>query len=175
MVAPVGAWLKTIRYVDTLSRWVGKLVAWIVIPLVLGATYEVFARYVFNAPTIWAYDLSYMLYGGHFMLGAGYALLNKAHIRTDIFYEKWSPRTQGWVDAIAYLFLFFPGMIFFFLSGWDSAYYSWTIREVSDATAWQPPVYPLKMAVPVGAILLMIQGVAELLKSLYAARHGEWP
>jgi len=174
MAAPPKALLKTIRGIDAFGEWWGRVVAWLVLPLVLGATYEVIVRYVFNAPTIWSYDLSYMLYGGHFMLGAGYALLKKAHIRTDVFYAKWSPRRQGWVDAMLYLFFFFPGMIFFFLAGWDSAYHSWTIGELSDATPWRPPIYPLKMVVPVTALLLMIQGVSELLKSLYAALRGEW-
>lgn len=175
MGAPPAAWLKAIHWIDTFGEWVGRIVAWMVLPLVLGATYEVVVRYAFNSPTIWAYDLSYMLYGGHFMLGAGYALLKGAHIRTDIFYAKWSARRQGALDAALYILFFFPGMYFFFLSGWDSAYNSWLIREVSDATPWRPVVYPLKMAVPVAAILLMIQGVSELLKSLHAALWGRWP
>lgn len=174
MAQPPKALLKTVHCIDTFSERWGRVVAWLVLPLVLGVTYEVIVRYAFNAPTIWAYDLSYMLYGTHFMLGAGYALLKKAHIRTDIFYQKWSPQRQGLVDAALYLFLFFPGMIFFFLAGWDSAYHSWTIREASDATPLRPPIYPLKMAVPVTALLLMVQGVSEFLKSLYAALRGEW-
>ena len=172
--APPKALLKTVRCIDAFGEWWGRAVAWVVIALVLGATYEVIVRYVFNAPTIWSYDLSYMLYGGHFMLGAGYALLKKAHIRTDVFYAKWSPRRQGWVDAMLYLFFFFPGMIFFFLASWDSALDSLRMWEVSDATPWRPIVWPLKMAVPVTALLVMIQGVSEFLKSLRAASRGEW-
>jgi TRAP-type mannitol/chloroaromatic compound transport system permease small subunit len=91
-----------VRVIDTFSEWCGRVFSWLIIPLVFGATYEVIARYVFNRPTIWAYDLSYMLYGAHFMLGAGYTLLKGGHIRTDIFYQNWSPRTQGRVDALLY-------------------------------------------------------------------------
>jgi len=173
MAQPPEALLKTIRFLDSIGEWSGRIVAWMVLPLVLGLTYEVISRYGFNAPTAWAYDTAYMLYGSHFMLGAGYTLLKKAHIRTDIFYERWSPRRQGWVDASSYLFLFFPGMIFFLLAGWDSALHSWSIREVSEASPWRPPIYPFKMVVPVTALLLLVQGVSEFLKSAYAALRGE--
>ncbi len=167
--------LKVIRIIDTLAEWSGAVFAWMILPLVLGLTYEVVVRYAFNAPTIWAYDVAYMLYGSHFMLGAGYCLLKKGHIRTDIFYEKWTPRRQGWVDTLSYLLLFFPGMIFFFLASWDSAFHSFTIRELSDQSPWRPPIYPFKMVVPVAALLLIIQGVSEFLKSLHAALRGRWP
>jgi TRAP-type mannitol/chloroaromatic compound transport system permease small subunit len=168
------ALLAIVRGIDGFSDWTGRIVALLIFPLVLGVTYEVVVRYAFNAPTIWAYDLSYMLYGSHFMLGAGYALLHKAHIRTDVFYEKWSPRRQGATDAVLYLFFFFPGMLFFFQSGWESAYQSWRLGEVSDATFWRPVVYPLKMCVPAAAVLLFVQGIAEFLKSIHAAFKGEW-
>lgn len=172
--APSQKLLSIIRAIDTLADWSGTLFSWLIIPMVLGLTYEVFARYLFNAPTIWAYDITYMLYGGHFMLGAGYALLKGAHIRTDIFYQNWSPRVQGIVDAGSYLFLFFPGMIFFFISGTNEAIQSWSILELSDASPWRPPLYPFKTVIPLATLLLMIQGVSELVKSLYAARRGKW-
>jgi TRAP-type mannitol/chloroaromatic compound transport system permease small subunit len=174
MARPPEALLKAIRFLDAIGAWSGRVVAWLVLPLVLGLTYEVIARYVFDAPTAWAYDIAYMLYGSHFMLGAGYCLLKKGHIRTDIFYAKWTPQRQGWVDAVSYLFLFFPGMVFFLLAGWDSAYHSWMVREVSEASPWRPPIYPFKMTVPVAALLLLIQGVSEFLKSLHAALKREW-
>lgn len=145
-----------------------------IVPLVGGLTYEVIARYFFNAPTSWAYDLTYMLYGAHFMLGAAYTLAKGGHIRTDFFYANWSPRRQGWIDALGYLLFFFPGIFLFFLAGWENALHSWSIREVSEASPWRPPIYPFKMIVPVSALLLLLQGVAEFLKSLYAARKGAW-
>jgi TRAP-type mannitol/chloroaromatic compound transport system permease small subunit len=158
--------------VDTLSEWSGRVFAWIIIPLVVSLTYEVLARYAFNAPTIWAYDLSYMLYGAHFMLGAGYTLLKGGHIRTDIFYQNWSPRTQGRVDALLYLCLFFPGMIFFFWMGAQEGLHSLSIGERSDASPWRPVLYPLKLVIPVTALLILIQGVSELIKSAHLALKG---
>lgn len=158
--------------VDTLAEWSGRVFAWIIIPLVASLTYEVLARYVFNAPTIWAYDLSYMLYGAHFMLGAGYTLLKGGHIRTDIFYQNWSPRTQGKIDALLYLLLFFPGMIFFFWMGYQEGTHSLFIGERSDASPWRPILWPLKLCIPVAALLLLIQGVSELIKSSHLALRG---
>lgn len=167
--------LRVARFVDYISLWSGKAAAWLILPLVLGLTYEVISRYAFKAPTIWAYDLAYMLYGSMFMLGAAFTLLNKGHIRTDIFYGKWSPRRQGWIDAILYLFFFFPGMIFFLISGLDEALLSWSLWERSEAGAWRPPVYPFKTVIPLTALLLLIQGMSEFIKSVYAAVRGEWP
>lgn len=169
-----GTFFKIIRMFDSFGNLCGKIFAWLIIPLMGGLTYEVIARYAFNAPTLWAYDVAYMLYGSLFMLGAGYCLLNKGHIRCDFFYQKMSPRKQGLIDAVCYISLFFPGMIFFFIVGWDSAYYSWVIREVSEASPWRPPIYPFKMVIPISAAMLLIQGISEVLKSLWAFRHGEW-
>jgi TRAP-type mannitol/chloroaromatic compound transport system permease small subunit len=166
------AFVKVIDVIDAFSDRSGTLFSWMIFPLVAGLTYEVFARYAFSAPTIWAFDLTYMLYGSHFMLGAGYALLRGAHIRTDLLYEKYSARQKGMVDAIAYLFFFFPGLLFFLISGMDEAIHAWTIRELSEQTAWRPPLYPFKTVVPVAAALLIVQGVSELLKSLYAVKTG---
>lgn len=164
--------VSLVRVIDGLSEWSGRLFAWMIVPLMVGTTYEVIVRYAFNAPTIWAYDLSYMLYGAHFMLGAAYTLRYGGHIRTDIFYQNWSVRTQGWVDFLLYLFLFFPGMIFFFWMGGQEALLSISIGERSDASPWRPYIYPLKSVLPVTALLLLIQGVAELIKSLHMALRG---
>jgi TRAP-type mannitol/chloroaromatic compound transport system permease small subunit len=169
------ALLLTVKYIDLIiGEWSGKIFRWLIIPMAGGLTYEVFARYLFNAPTIWAYDITYMLYGAHFMLGAAYTLRTGGHIRTDMFYERWSPRTQGLVDAICYFTLFFPGMIFFFIAGVDEALLSISILERSDASPWRPPLYPFKCVIPAGALLLLIQGLSESLKSIYAAWKGRW-
>lgn len=170
--APSSALIAIVRVIDTMSEWSGRLFAWMIIPLVVGLTYEVIARYLFNAPTIWAYDTSYMLYGSHFMLGAAYTLLKGGHIRTDIFYQKWSPRTQGTVDAVLYLLFFFPGMIFFFWMGSQEAWQAWSIGERSDASPWRPIIYPFKMVIPVAAMLILVQGVSELIKSAHLALKG---
>jgi TRAP-type mannitol/chloroaromatic compound transport system permease small subunit len=170
--APPGVLLAIVRAIDRLALWSGYVFCWLVVPLVVGLTYEVIARYVFHAPTIWAYDVAYMLYGSHFMLGAAYTLYKGGHIRTDIFYQNWSVRTRGAVDAILYLFLFFPGIALFFWMGLQEALQSWDIREVSDASPWRPIIYPFKTVIPIALLMLMIQGVSEFLKSAYAAFRG---
>ncbi len=174
MTEPSPALLKTIRIIDGFSEWSGKAVAWLILPLVVGLTYEAIARYLFNAPTLWAFDLSYMLYGAIFMLGAHYTLLKGAHIRTDMFWERFSVRTKGRIDAAAYLFFFFPAMILLLYASVDEAWHSWQMGELSEQTAWRPILWPFKGIVPATALLLLIQGVSELLKSLYAARTGRF-
>jgi TRAP-type mannitol/chloroaromatic compound transport system permease small subunit len=170
--SPPTGLVTIVRVIDTFSEWCGRLFAWMIIPLMLALTWEVIARYVFHAPTVWAYDTSYMLYGSHFMLGAGYTLLKGGHIRTDIFYQNWSPRTQATVDALLYIFFFFPGMFFFVWMGGTEAIHSWSIGERSDASPWRPIIYPFKTALPLGILLLLIQGVAEFIKSGYLALRG---
>jgi TRAP-type mannitol/chloroaromatic compound transport system permease small subunit len=172
MAAPSPALIKIIRVVDRFSEWSGKAVAWLIVPLFLSLTYEGIARYAFDRPTLWAYDLSYMLYGALFMLGAHYTLLKGAHIRTDMLWEKFSPRTKGSIDAVAYIFFFFPAMILLFYASVDEAWHAFKMGELSEQTAWRPILWPFKAVVPLTALLLLIQGVSELLKSLYAARTG---
>jgi TRAP-type mannitol/chloroaromatic compound transport system permease small subunit len=169
----VRAVIAIVRAIDGLAVWSGLLFCWLVVPLVFAMTYEVFARYVFNAPTIWAYDASYMLYGTHFMLGAAYTLYKGGHIRTDLFYQSWSVRTRGTIDATLYLLFFFPGIALFFWMGLQEALHSWDIREVSDASPWRPILYPFKAMIPIALALLLIQGVSEFLKSAYAAIEGK--
>src|SRR5687767_4458513 len=125
MAQPSPALLKTIRTIDTFGAWSGQAVAWLILPLVFGLTYEAVARYFFDGPTVWAYDVSYMLYVALCMLGVRYALLEGAHIRTDMFWEKFSPRTKGRIDASAYIFFFFPGMSLVFYACIDEAWISW--------------------------------------------------
>ena len=166
------ALVAIVSAIDQVAIWSGLLFCWLAVPLVIGLTYEVFARYLFHAPTIWAYDVTYMLYGSHFMLGAAYTLYKGGHIRTDMFYQNWSVRTRGMVDATLYLLLFFPGIALFFWMGLQEALHAWDIREVSDASPWRPILYPFKAVIPLSLLLLLIQGVSEFLKSAYAARTG---
>ena len=172
---PPRALMMIIRLIDTyVGELSGKIFMVLIFPLIGALTYEVIVRYAFNAPTIWAYDISYMVYGSHFMLGATYCLYKGGHIRTDVFYEKFSVRWQGRVDAFLYLFFFFPGMIYFFLAGWEEALHSWDILEESLMSPWRPALYPFKTVIPIAALLLLIQGVSELLKSIYAGIRGRW-
>jgi TRAP-type mannitol/chloroaromatic compound transport system permease small subunit len=162
----------TIIVIDRIADWTGRVVAWLIVPMTLAVTYEVVARHFFGAPTMWAYDVTYMLYGTHFMLGTAYTLMRIGHIRTDMLYQNWSIRRQNLIDAIGYLFFFFPAMAFVLYFGWQEAAHSWAIGETSDASPWRPVVDPFKAVIPLTALLLIVQGVAEFLKSLYAIRTG---
>jgi TRAP-type mannitol/chloroaromatic compound transport system permease small subunit len=160
------------RRIDRFSDAVGFAVAWLNVPLVLAVAYEVIARYFFNAPTIWSYDVTYMLYSAIFLLGAAYALHLGAHIRTDFFFESWSTRTKGVIDSIAYLALFFPSLILFFFVGAEEAWHAFRLSETSEQTPWRPLLWPFKSIIPLTCLLLLIQGVSEAIKSLYAALTG---
>lgn len=164
--------IKTVQRIDRFTDTTGVWIAWLNVPLVLAVSYEVIARYVFDAPTIWSFDVTYMLYGTIFMLGAAYALHKGAHIRTDFFYEKWTPRTKGWVDSVSYIALFFPALIVFFVVSANEAWYAFSISETSEQTPWRPILWPYKAVVPLASLLLLIQGVSETIKSVYAARTG---
>ena len=166
---------RTITVIDTISLWIGKIVCWLLVPLCLSMVYEVIARKFFVAPTMWAYDISRMTYGAMFMLGAGYALFRGVHISADFLYRNWSARTQGRIDATLYLFLYFPGMLVFMYMSIDYAGASIIRGERSMDTAWMPYMGPIKSAIPIGAAFLIMQGVSEFLKSLYAAQKGKWP
>src|SRR5438067_12917802 len=164
--------IRVVRVIDKFTDTTGVWVAWLNVPLVLAVAFEVIARYVFNAPTIWSFDVTYMLYGTIFMLGAAYALHKGAHIRTDFFYEKWTSRTKGMVDSISYVLFFFPSLIMLLAASGNEAWYAFTIHETSEQTPWRPILWPYKGVVPLTCVLLMIQGVSELIKSFYAARYG---
>lgn len=164
-----------IRALDSVSEWTGRIVSWLILPMVASLVYEVGARYLFDAPTVWAYDMTFMLYGSFFMLGAAYTLRHKGHIRTDSFYGEWSPRKQGWVDTICYLVFYFPPLIAFQVVTWDYFYKSYGQDERIMTSPWMPIVWPFKFVLPLATLLLLLQGVSELLKSIHAARRGEWP
>jgi TRAP-type mannitol/chloroaromatic compound transport system permease small subunit len=164
--------LAVIRTIDRFTDATGTVFSWLSIPLVLAVGYEVFARYLFHAPTIWAFDVTYMAYATLFMLGAAYALHKGAHIRTDFFWDQFSTRKKGVIDSISYLVFFFPGFAILFVIGLEEALYAFRINEMSDQTPWRPILWPFKAVVPLACLLLLIQGVSELLKSLYMARTG---
>jgi TRAP-type mannitol/chloroaromatic compound transport system permease small subunit len=170
LAAPAGAGRRIVAAIDTVSTVAGWLAGWLIVPMTLAVAYEVAARYAFNAPTIWAYDLTYMLYGAQFMLAASYTLLRGGHIRTDVFYERWSARTRALIDAVSYVFFFFPGMLFILYAGGVEAWQSWQIGERSDWTPWRPILYPLKAVIPLSALLLILQGVSELVRCVDAIR-----
>jgi TRAP-type mannitol/chloroaromatic compound transport system permease small subunit len=164
--------IRLVRKIDKFTDTTGTWVAWLNVPLVLAVAYEVSARYLFDAPTIWSFDVTYMLYGTIFMLGSAYALHKGAHIRTDFFFEKWSTRTKGVIDSVAYIVFFFPSIFVFLLISWNEGWYAFTIGETSEQTPWRPILWPFKMVVPLTCLLLLIQGISETIKSVWAARTG---
>lgn len=169
-------WMKkTITSIDGFSKAVGTIVSWLTVPIFVAMFYEVIARYFFLAPTMWAYDISRMFYGALFMLGAGYALMRGVHIRADFLYRNWNVKTQANVDLILYLVLFFPGMLAFLVATVDFAALAWIRGEKGMDTAWMPHMGPIKTALPVGIIFLLIQGISEVLKCIYARKYHVWP
>ena len=166
---------RTIVGIDRLNLWVGRLVAVMVLPIMFSMVYEVTVRYAFNAPTIWAYDISRMFYGAMFVLGAAYGLSKGVHIRSDFIYRTWKVENQGRVDAALYVIFFFPTMILLLWVSFDWAWTSLIRGERGMDTAFAPLLGPVRSALPIGVFLLILQGVSELLKSIYAARTGPWP
>jgi TRAP-type mannitol/chloroaromatic compound transport system permease small subunit len=166
------AFYAIIRGIDRFSDLTGRLVAMAMVFLVVSITYEVGARYLFNAPTVWVYESSYMANGAAFMLGCAYALLKGAHVRTDIFWENYSERKKGIIDLLSYLVLFFPTMITLMVISIDDAWLSYSIGERSQESVWRAIMWPFRATIPLAALLFMIQGVSELLKCWYQIRFG---
>lgn len=150
--------------VDRLNEWVGKVVTWLVPLLILELVYDTVARYVFNTPTEWSYDISYMLYGAIFMLGAAYTLHIDKHVRIETIYGKLSPKSKALIDVAGYIIFFFPAMIAITYFGGIFALKSWKLLEAGGESMWQPPIYPFKTVLPVAAFLLTIQGVSEFIR-----------
>jgi TRAP-type mannitol/chloroaromatic compound transport system permease small subunit len=160
--------LALARAIDRFTEKSAVLFAGLIAPLIAAVTWEVVARYAFDAPTAWAYETIYALYAAMFMLGAAYALRTGAHVRTDFLWERWSPRARAAIDTIAYAACFFPAMLLFLVAGLEATWVSYALGERSADTAWFPPLWPLKALVPVSTVLLLLQGVSELLKSVHA-------
>jgi TRAP-type mannitol/chloroaromatic compound transport system permease small subunit len=170
------SWMaKSIINIDKFSKRVGSVVCWILMPLIFAMTYEVLARKLFLAPTIWAYDISRFLYGALFMLGAGYALSRGVHIRADFLYRNFKVKNQGLIDFWLYLLFYFPGLIVFFYMTFGFVVESIQRGERGMDTTWMPYMWPIKTCLLIGIIFLLIQGFSELLKSYWAAKKGEWP
>ena len=170
------SWMaKSIVRIDKFSRWTGNIVCWITVPLIIGMVYEVLARKLFLAPTIWAYDISRFLYGALFMLGAGYALSKGVHIRADFLYRNFKIKTQGFIDFTLYILFYFPGLTVFFYMTTGFLQESIMRGERGMDTTWMPYMWPIKTCLWFGIIFLLIQGVSELFKSYYAATKGKWP
>jgi TRAP-type mannitol/chloroaromatic compound transport system permease small subunit len=164
-----------IKTIDLLSKSVGHAFAWSIVILTLGVSYEVFVRYVLKDPTSWAFDLSYILYGSLFLMSGAYTLSRGGHVRADIFYRRWRPRTQAAMEAFLYVVFFFPGVLALVFAGWGYGTESMAIKEVSVNSPVGVPIWPLKMLIPVAGVLLTLQGIAELLRCWLCLVEGAWP
>src|SRR6478735_2812856 len=161
--------------IDGISTWVGKTFAWLMVVLMIVVCVEVFKRYILNAPTAWIFDAENMLYGTCFMLGGAYTLAQNAHVRGDFLYSSMRPRTQAGLDLVLYIVFFIPGIAALIYSGWVFAVESWTINEHSNVTANGPPVWQFKFMIPLAGIMVMLQGIAEIIRCVVCLQTGEWP
>jgi TRAP-type mannitol/chloroaromatic compound transport system permease small subunit len=166
------AFYAVIRSIDRFSDTTGRLIALSQVFLLVTIAYEVVARYFFHAPTVWVFESSAMTNGAGFMLACGYALYKGAHVRTDIFWEKFSYRKKGIIDLSAYLVLFFPTMLTLMAISIDDAWHSYITGERSQESMWRAIMWPFRASIPLAALLFMIQGIAESLKCCYQIRFG---
>ena len=172
MTAPPTAVDRIIRTIDAVSTAAGWVAGWMIVPMTLAVTWEVVARYVFWAPTKWSYEVGWMLYGAQFMLAAAYTLLKGGHIRTDVLYERWSPKTRATVDAVCYVLFFFPGLLCIAYAGFVEAQQAWAIGERTGLRLFivGVPMYAVKGVIPLSAALLTLQGVSELIRCVRTIR-----
>ena len=161
--------------IDRLSAAVGKLFAWTILVLTFAVSYEIFARKLFRAPTTWGYDASYILYGTLFMMAGAYALSRNGHVRGDFLYRNWRPRAQAGVDLVLYFCFFLPAILAFLYSGWGFFHASYLQNERSMFSPVGPVIWPVKALIPIVGMLLLLQGVADVVRCIQCLNTGEWP
>jgi TRAP-type mannitol/chloroaromatic compound transport system permease small subunit len=161
------------RVIDAFTDKQGKIAAWIAVPMVIGLSYEVFARYLFNAPTAWSYDVTYMIYGSHYLLGAAFGLLYKVHIRIDVIYNLFPIKLRRLIDVLGSLFFFFPVVIVLALSGISMASDAYRSGEVSQFSPWAPLLWPYKSIIAIAFVFLFLQGISEFIRTLVIFVRGD--
>jgi TRAP-type mannitol/chloroaromatic compound transport system permease small subunit len=166
---------KVLLFVDKISTFVGHAFAFFIVALTLHVAWEVFARYVLGAPRAWAFDVMIMLYGTLFMMAGAYTLAKNGHVRGDILYGFFAPRTQATIDLVLYIVFFLPGVIALTYAGYFYAAESWAIREGSNITAEGPPYYPFKTVIPVAGAFVLMQGIVEIIRCVICLKQGHWP
>jgi len=166
---------RVLYTIDAISTWVGKTAAWLIILLMSVVCIEVVKRYALNAPTAWIFDVENMIYGTLFMLAGAYTLAQNAHVRGDFLYSSMRPRTPASFDLVLYLVFFIPGIAALIYSGAQYAADSWRIDEHSNVTANGPPVYQFKTIIPIAGALVMLQGIAEIMRCIVCLKTGKWP
>jgi TRAP-type mannitol/chloroaromatic compound transport system permease small subunit len=166
---------RLIRSIDQASYWSGKAFAWLIVALTFVVSIEVFKRYILNAPTAWIFDFNNMLYGTLFMICGAYTLAAGGHVRADFIYGSMKPRSQAALDLALYFLFFIPCMLGLIYAGSGFAADSWRIGEHSTVTAEGPPVYHFKTVIPIAGVLVMLQGLAEMVRCVVCLRTGVWP
>lgn len=171
-------------FIDNLSAWTGKAFAWCIVVLTFATSYEVFVRYVLRDPTSWSFDISYTMYGALFMMAGAYTLSRNGHVRGDVVYRLLSPRNQARIEFVLYFLFFFPAMLAMIYAGIDYASESWAYRpfgpngrigEISINSPAGVPVASLKTILPLAAFILLLQGIAEMIRCILCMKSGEWP
>ena len=166
---------KFLLWVDKVSTWVGRAFSWLIVALTLLISYEVFSRYALGTPHPWAFDVMLMLYGTLFMMAGAYTLSQNGHVRGDVLYGFFRPRVQATIDLILYIVFFVPGVIALCWAGYSYAADSWAINEHSSITADGPPLYYFKTVIPVAGVILLLQGLVEIIRCVICIRQGAWP
>lgn len=166
---------KLLLAVDRLSTFVGRFFSWLIVGLTLLISWEVFSRYVLGRPHAWAFDAMIMMYGTLFMMAGAYTLAKNGHVRGDVLYGFFAPRTQATIDLVLYVVFFVPGVVALTYAGYYYAAESWAIRESSNITAEGPPIYPFKTVIPLAGAVLLLQGLVEIVRCVICLKQGEWP
>jgi TRAP-type mannitol/chloroaromatic compound transport system permease small subunit len=166
---------KLLLTIDKISTWVGQAFSWLIVLLTLQVSWEVFSRYVLGDPHAWAFDAMIMLYGTLFMMAGAYTLAKNGHVRGDVLYGFFRPRTQASIDLVLYVVFFIPGVVALAWAGYYYAAESWAIDEHSNVTADGPPIYPFKTVIPVAGAFLLLQGLVEIIRCIICIRQGDWP
>ena len=166
---------KFLLTIDRISTFVGHVFSWFIVALTLMISWEVFSRYALDKPHPWAFDVMNMFYGTLFMMAGAYTLAKNGHVRGDVLYGFFRPRTQASWDLLLYLVFFIPGVIALTYAGYFYAAESWAINEHSNVTADGPPVYPFKTVIPVAGAFLLVQGIVEIIRCVICIKQGSWP
>ena len=166
--------VSLIHAIESLSIWIGRAFGWCILILTFSVSYEVFVRYVLNAPTVWAFDMMVQMYGAIFLMAGPYALAQDTHVRGDVVYRLFPVKWQARIDFILYILFFFPGMLALFWYGAEIASDSWRYKEVSWNSPARIQIYFFKTLIPLAGALLIIQGIAETLRCILAMRTGQW-
>jgi TRAP-type mannitol/chloroaromatic compound transport system permease small subunit len=166
---------KALLFIDTVSTWVGHAFSWLIVGLTCMVTWEVFSRYVLGTPHAWVFDAMAMFYGALFMMAGAYTLSQNGHVRGDVLYRYFRPRTQAAIDLTLYVVFFLPGLVALTYAGYYYAAESWAIKEHSSMTPDGPPIYPFKTVIPVAGAFLLVQGLVEIARCVICLKTGAWP